>query len=132
MKKTVESVVLVKKSMLISTDEDDTEIDHHGSPSGVLCSGSHDQNTDGSPSGNLPPEIQVRICEKTVLVRIHCENHKGVLVKLLSEIEKLHLSVTNASSMPFVGLFLDITVSAQASYKFLLIMTNFLQQYNPK
>lgn len=115
-KKTVESVVLVRKSKLIIDDNDNT-IDHHGSPSGVVCLSSH-EDSDGNASGKLPPEVQVRISEKTVLVRIHCENHKGMLVKLLADIEKLHLSVTNASAVPFVGSFLDITVTAQAEEGF--------------
>lgn len=101
-KKTIESVVLVKRCNPISTNNE-------------LCSSS-DDNADGSPSGKLPPEIQVRLSEKTLLLRIHCENDKGVLVMVLSEIEKLGLMVTNASVMPFTGSFLDITVTAQASF----------------
>ncbi|URE33208.1 hypothetical protein MUK42_16903 [Musa troglodytarum] len=91
----VESAVLVKKSQLCASDD--------GSSS--------DENFDESL-----PEIEARVCEKTILIKIHCENRKGILVKALSEIEKLHLSVTNTSVMPFTSSSLDITVMTQARF----------------
>ncbi|CAI9770042.1 unnamed protein product [Fraxinus pennsylvanica] len=48
-----------------------------------------------------------------VLIRIHCEKRKGVLEKTVAEIEKLHLSVVNSSSMTFGDSALDITVIAK-------------------
>ncbi|RRT34721.1 hypothetical protein B296_00047315 [Ensete ventricosum] len=93
--RTVESAVLVKKSHLCANDD----------------SSSSDENFDESL-----PEIEARVCEKTILIKIHCENRKGILVKSLSEIEKLHLSVTNTSVMPFTNSSLDITVMTQARF----------------
>ncbi|CAL9083842.1 unnamed protein product [Musa textilis] len=94
--RTVESAVLVKKSR-VRVDGD---------------SSSHDENLDGLP------QIEAKMSGKTVLVKIHCDNRKGVLVKLLSEIENLHLSVANTSAMSFVGSSLDITVMAQVEEGF--------------
>ncbi|PKU65819.1 transcription factor bHLH18 [Dendrobium catenatum] len=73
----------------------------------INSSSSHDQKLH-------PHHIKVKICDKAVLVNIHCENHKGVLAKLASDIEDLHLMVSNFSAVPFMGSsFLDITVAAQ-------------------
>ena len=68
-KRTIESVTLVKKSKL--------SVDDGGSSS------NDDNNSDGLE--NSIPEIEARLSDKTILVRIHCENHKGVMVKVLSE-----------------------------------------------
>lgn len=75
----------------------------------IICSNSSDQKSH-------PHEIKIKICGKAVLVKIHCENHKGVLAKLVSDFEELHLMICNFSAVPFMGsTFLDITVAAQAS-----------------
>lgn len=95
-KKTVESAVLIKKSQLSSDDD-----------------GSCDENSDGRSCGESLPEIEAKMSENSVLIKIHCEKHKGVLVKVLSEIEKLHLTVINTSVIPFASSSLDITVVAQ-------------------
>ncbi|KAE9449539.1 hypothetical protein C3L33_18557, partial [Rhododendron williamsianum] len=79
--KTMESVVLVKKSQLSFGDESCT---------------SDEKFTGGSNIKPLP-EIEARVCNKDVLLRIHCEKHKGVLAKLLLELEKLDLVVVNTS-----------------------------------
>lgn len=95
-KRTVESVVFVKKSRL-SADED---------------ASSCEESSDGLSDKALP-EIEAKISENDLLIRIHCENHRGIVVKLLSEIEKLHLSVANSSVLPFGNSLVDITVIAQ-------------------
>ncbi|KAM3016552.1 hypothetical protein FF2_000559 [Malus domestica] len=97
-KRTVESVVFVKKSQLSA--DDDTS--------------SCDENFDGcGPDEAALPEIEARVSEKDVLIRIHCEKQKGVVVKILSEIEKLQLSVVNSSVLPFGASTLDITIMSQ-------------------
>lgn len=89
-KETLESTATVKKSKLsIAADSDGLESD------GIL------------------PEIEARLSKKIALIRIHCQDRKGRLVKALTEIENLHLSVINTSSVPFPDCFLNITVTAQ-------------------
>ncbi|THG20369.1 hypothetical protein TEA_000601 [Camellia sinensis var. sinensis] len=100
-KKSEESVVFVKKSQLCA--EDDTS--------------SCDENFHGHFKETLP-EIEARISEKSVLIRIHCEKQKGFAVKLLSEIERLNLSVVNSSFLPFGQYAMDITVVAQMDDEF--------------
>ncbi|KAJ4964212.1 hypothetical protein NE237_024151 [Protea cynaroides] len=99
MKKTVESVVLVKRSQISA--------DNNSSSSGENFS-----------SEDPLPEIEVRVSDKNVLIRIHCEKQKGVLMKILAEIEKLHLCVINSSSTSFGDTALDITIIAKMEEKF--------------
>jgi len=72
-----------------------------------------DENSNVIPSDGTLPEIEARLSGKNLLVRIHCEDRKGLLVKALSEIENQHLSIINTSVLPFSDRFLDITVMAQ-------------------
>ncbi|XAR51429.1 hypothetical protein NMG60_11006055 [Bertholletia excelsa] len=95
-KKSQESVVFVKKSHV--SGDDDTS--------------SSDENFDGHVKETLP-EIEARISEKNVLIRIHCQKQKGFAVRLLSEIEKLRLTVINSSCFLFGQYSMDITVVAQ-------------------
>nr|WIE96089.1 basic helix-loop-helix transcription factor [Loropetalum chinense var. rubrum]WIE96095.1 basic helix-loop-helix transcription factor [Loropetalum chinense var. rubrum]WIE96096.1 basic helix-loop-helix transcription factor [Loropetalum chinense var. rubrum] len=101
-KKTMESVVVLKRSRL-SVDDD--------------YSSSSDENF-VSRSDQPLPEIEVRVSEKDVLINIHCEQNKGFIVKILSAIEKLHLIVTNSSVLPFGNYAMDITVVAQMEADF--------------
>ncbi|CAL9066392.1 unnamed protein product [Musa banksii] len=80
--------------------------------SAVLAKRSYDER---QRCGSLLVEIEARVFQKSILIKIHCENQKGVLVKALSEIEKLHLSVICTSAMSFAISSLDITVMTQAS-----------------
>lgn len=98
--KTMESVVLVKKSQLSFGDDES------------CCD---EKFTDGFNIIKPLPEIEARVCNKDVLLRIHCEKHKGVLAKLLLELEKLDLVVVNTSVVPFGSLALDITIIAKVT-----------------
>lgn len=102
-KRTVESVVFVKKSQL-STDEESS-----------TCNEIFDKCSD-----KALPEIEAKVSDKDVLIRIHCEKQKGFLVKILSEIERLHLSIVNSSALPFGNSTLDITIIAQVILQSLL------------
>ena len=103
-KRTVESVVLVKKSQPSAADAD-ADADDDGSSS--------DENFDAQPSQKPFPEIEAKVSGKTVLMRIHCENRKGVIVKILSEIESINLTIINTNVMPFLGSSINVTVIAQ-------------------
>lgn len=61
-------------------------------------------------------EIQVRISERNVLFRVLQVRNKisGFVVKLLSQIEKLHMTIITTSVMPFPNnTSLHITIIAQ-------------------
>ncbi|KAF2283834.1 hypothetical protein GH714_016376 [Hevea brasiliensis] len=100
-KRTVESFVLVKKSQL-SADDD---------------SSSCDENSDGGSDSALP-EIEARVSEKDVLIRIHCDKQHGVVPKILNEVENLNLTIINSSVLPFGNCTLDITIIAQMESEF--------------
>ena len=75
------------------------------------------------------PEIEARICDKDVLISIHCEKRKGILEKTVAEIEKLHLSVVNSSVMTFghSALTINITIIAKVFIcKYMHRLTMFL------
>ncbi|CAI0405420.1 unnamed protein product [Linum tenue] len=91
-KRTVESVVLVKRYHLPADDDSN--------------SSSNDDDL---------PEIEARASERDVMIRIHCEKQPGVLAKVLTEVESLHLSIVNSSVMPFGNSTLDITIVAQVT-----------------
>lgn len=71
----------------------------------------------------LLPEIEAKVIERerSVLIRVHCENvnnsnvvnnGEGILPILLSEMPKLHLIVVTTNVVPF-GNDTDITLIAQ-------------------
>lgn len=101
-KKTVESVVFVKRSQLSADDE----------------ISSSDENFDSRSVGQPLPEIEARVSDKDVLIRIHCEKQKGCLANILGEIEKLHLTIVNSSVLPFGGSTIHITIVAQMDIEY--------------
>ncbi|KAE9599320.1 hypothetical protein Lal_00044113 [Lupinus albus] len=105
-KKTVESVVFVKKSILSNTDDLDT-------------GGSFDEAL---------PEIEARVWERNVLIRVHCEKKKGVIEKTISEIEKLHLKIINTSALAFGSFVLDITIIAQMEVEFSMTVKDLVRE----
>ena len=62
------------------------------------------------------PEIEARFSDKSVMVRINCEDGKGVVVKVLTEVEELRLSITHANVMPFPAGTLIITITAKVRF----------------
>ncbi|CAA0841074.1 Transcription factor bHLH19 [Striga hermonthica] len=60
-------------------------------------------------------EIRAKVNRTNVLLKLQCEKRKGVLVKLLTELDKLNLDVISASVVPFGPLVLDITITAEVT-----------------
>ncbi|KAG5552159.1 hypothetical protein RHGRI_010303 [Rhododendron griersonianum] len=56
--------------------------------------------------------------QQNVFIRIICEKQKGQIARIMSEIEKLHLSVSSISALPFGDQLLVISVSAQMGNEF--------------
>ncbi|KAH7851605.1 hypothetical protein Vadar_014132 [Vaccinium darrowii] len=115
---TIESVLLVKKSQLLLEDE------------ATVISASSDENFVPGSSEPLP-EIEVRVCNKNVLLRIHCEKHKGVLVKILGEMEKLNLAIINTNVARFGSLALDITIIAEMEAEFCITVKDLVRSLRP-
>uniref|UniRef100_A0A0D9VYG6 BHLH domain-containing protein n=1 Tax=Leersia perrieri TaxID=77586 RepID=A0A0D9VYG6_9ORYZ len=111
----VEAAVLVKKSQL-SADDDD----------GSSC----DENFDGGAEAAGLPEIEARVSDRTVLVKIHCENRKGALITALTEVESLGLTIMNTNVLPFTSSSLDITIMATAGEDFSLSVKDIVKKLN--
>ncbi|CAL4926605.1 unnamed protein product [Urochloa decumbens] len=105
--RSVETVVLVKSPCLHAAA---AAPDGDGSPLSV---------SSGTPAARKQmPEIEARFSEKSVMVRITCENGKGVAVKLLAEVEELRLSIIHANVMPFPAGTLILTITAKVEEGF--------------
>ncbi|CAN6286988.1 unnamed protein product [Urochloa humidicola] len=112
----VEAAVLVKKSQLSAEDDD-----------GSSC----DENfVGGEAAGTALPEIEARVSDRTVLVRIHCENRKGALIAALAEVERLGLAIMNTNVLPFTTSSLDITIMAMAGDDFCLSVKDIVKKLN--
>jgi hypothetical protein len=59
------------------------------------------------------PEIEARKIDKNVLIRMHCEKRKSLLVKSLAELEKMKLVILNANILSFSATTVDLTCCAQ-------------------
>lgn len=91
------AAVLVKKPCIALPDDDE---DGGGAAAGTR---------------NELPEIEARISEGNVMVRIHCHDAKGVVVRLLAEVEELHLCITHTNVVQFSPSILIINIIAKAS-----------------
>ncbi|KAK6151096.1 hypothetical protein DH2020_016028 [Rehmannia glutinosa] len=109
-KKTMESVVLVKKSQASMEDDDYFE--------------------EKSPSSNEQPlpEIEARICNTQILIRVHCENQKGLLANLIDKVEKLNLTIVNTNVASFGSLALDITIITEMEKEFNLTVNEVVKR----
>lgn len=73
----------------------------------------------GSTSDQRPlPEIKAKVCDNKVLLRLQCENQRGMLIKIISEVEKLNLAVSNTNASQFGNRALDITIIAEMETEF--------------
>ncbi|MED6167689.1 hypothetical protein PIB30_005316 [Stylosanthes scabra] len=98
-KREVNSVLVVKKPHPVRSSED------------ADSSTCDDDSLEAAAVAHV--EARVAASEKEVLLRIHCKKQKGIFVKLLSEIQRLHLFVVHSSVLPFGDSLLDITIVAQ-------------------
>ncbi|KAK7381550.1 hypothetical protein VNO80_00095 [Phaseolus coccineus] len=64
-------------------------------------------------SNQILLEVKVRVLQKEVLIIVHCEKQKGIMLKILSHLENINLSVINSSVLRFGNSKLDITITAQ-------------------
>ncbi|XP_039008115.1 transcription factor bHLH25-like [Hibiscus syriacus] len=73
------------------------------------------------------PEIEVRVSDKDVLIRIHCETNKGCISSIINEVEKLHLSVINSNAFPLGQAALDITIVARMESEFSMTLKDLVK-----
>ncbi|KEH30289.1 putative transcription factor bHLH family [Medicago truncatula] len=80
-----------------------------------LCSDEDSSSCDDSVECVVgsPFQVEARVLGKQMLIRIQCQEHKGLLVKIMVEIQRYQLFVVNSSVLPFGESTLDITIIAQ-------------------
>ncbi|XP_047047254.1 transcription factor BHLH6-like [Lolium rigidum] len=89
-----------------------------------------EQSHGGGGDGGLP-EIEVRVSdEKSVLVRIHCKNARGLVVRVLAEVEALRLAITHTSVMPFPAATAIITITAKVEAGFNSTVDDIVRRLN--
>uniref|UniRef100_A0A803MNL7 BHLH domain-containing protein n=2 Tax=Chenopodium quinoa TaxID=63459 RepID=A0A803MNL7_CHEQI len=61
------------------------------------------------------PEIEAKVSNKDVLVRIYCKKQYGLLLleRILKEMDKVHLSINGTGLLSFGNHDLDITITAK-------------------
>lgn len=94
----VESLVKVNKAQLNCDDHSDSRDDDNGR--------------------ETLPRVEARVSEKDVLLRISCQKQKGLLLKILVEVQNLHLFVVNSSVLPLGDSLLYITIVAQMGTRY--------------
>ncbi|KAI3852451.1 hypothetical protein MKX03_009414 [Papaver bracteatum] len=95
-------------------DSDDTNVNNGDDDFGTSsCEGNYEDE-------RLLPEIEARVSQNNMFIRIHCEKHQGVLGKVIKEIEKLRLTVLQSSVMPSANSTLYITIFSQMDVEFCL------------
>ncbi|XP_027343461.1 transcription factor bHLH18-like [Abrus precatorius] len=94
-----DSIIILKRTDLYANNEDNTS--------------SETNSEDCCRTSEMLPDIEARMMENEVLIEIHCEKEDGVELKILEQLENLHLSVTGSSVLPFGNSTLGITIIAQ-------------------
>ncbi|KAF8049009.1 hypothetical protein N665_2328s0002 [Sinapis alba] len=113
-KKMDQSVILVKRSQ-VYVDDDSLSYSSTCSAASPLSSSLDEV----SILKQTMPMIEVRVSDKDLLIRIHCEKkNKGCLIKILSSLEKFCLEVVNSFTLPFGNSTLVITILAKTDNKF--------------
>jgi hypothetical protein len=74
--------------------------------------------------GKPLPEIDAQLSGNNVMVRVLCENGKGVAARVLAEVEDLHLSIVDANVIPSPACALNITITAKVGLSCLLSLSN--------
>jgi len=93
------------------------DIQKNGAESAITITRSHlcidDTNNECYGSNEaVPPEVEARVLGKQVLIKIHCGKQKGILLKIMSQLERLHLYISTSNVLP-LGNTIDITIIAQ-------------------
>ncbi|CAK8574599.1 unnamed protein product [Lathyrus sativus] len=75
-----------------------------------------EQNAKPNNSGTstyILPEVKAKVSKMEVLITIHCEKQNGVMVKILTQLQKLHLIIKSSSVLQFGKSTFGITIVAQ-------------------
>ncbi|KAJ1439613.1 Myc-type, basic helix-loop-helix [Sesbania bispinosa] len=100
-RKTTEStVIFIKKSQVCSKEE-------------TTSSSSCETNSDRFKKALPQVEARVLEKEKEVLIGIHCEKQKDIVLRIMALLQNLHLSLASSSVLPFGTSTLKVTIIAR-------------------
>ncbi|KAL2967970.1 hypothetical protein AAZX31_15G004900 [Glycine max] len=121
------------KQLQERVEELEEDIQKNGVESEITITRSHlciddGTNTDECYGPNEAlPEVEARVLGKEVLIKIHCGKHYGILLEVMSELERLHLYISASNVLPF-GNTLDITIIAQMGDKYNLVAKDLVKE----
>ncbi|XP_045790597.1 transcription factor bHLH19-like [Trifolium pratense] len=119
-RKNDDSIILIKKYQGCTIEE-----------KGNSCEENSDEHRYYYSKQELP-KVEARVIEKEILIEIHCEKQKDILVKLMALLQNLHLSLASSSVLPFGTSTLKVTIVAQMDDDFCMSMDDLvknLRQY---
>nr|XP_007139690.1 hypothetical protein PHAVU_008G050900g [Phaseolus vulgaris]ESW11684.1 hypothetical protein PHAVU_008G050900g [Phaseolus vulgaris] len=99
----------------LENQNNDTRVVHHSSTLVMKSQASSDKNSSNISESNKESlfEVEARVLDEEVLIRIHCEKQKDIICNILVLLEKFHLSPTSSSVLPFGTSTLIIHIIAQ-------------------
>ncbi|XP_027336968.1 transcription factor bHLH25-like [Abrus precatorius] len=107
-----DSVICIKKSKVSAKEE----------------STSCERNFDSGYRSPTPlPQVEARVLEKEVLIGIHCEKQKDIVLKIMALLQNLHLSLASSSVLPFGTSTLKVTIIAQMDDKYCLTVNDLVK-----
>ncbi|KAI3768216.1 hypothetical protein L2E82_18712 [Cichorium intybus] len=104
-----ESVISINRSRLTTSDDEYPSSDGSGDP----C--------------KISPEIEVLMSGSSVLIRIQCQRKSSSVMKALTQVRNLGLSIISCSSMPFCMSTLLINIVAQIEDEFRITSTELVK-----
>lgn len=97
-----DSVIFIKKSQACTLEEKSTS-----------CEENSDSDDHRYYSKKELPRVEARVIDKEILIGIHCEKQKDIVVRLMALLQNLHLSLASSSVLPFGTSTLKVTIIAQ-------------------
>lgn len=92
-----------------------------------LCSESCATNSGYHRANEVLPEVEARGLDKDVLIRIYCEKRKGIMIKLMILLRRVHLSIACSSILPFGNSILNIIIVAKMGEKYDLTVNDLVK-----
>ncbi|XP_050874331.1 transcription factor ABORTED MICROSPORES isoform X1 [Lathyrus oleraceus] len=77
------------------------------------CTKENDNDEHKDYSKKELPKVKARVINKEVMIGIHCEKQKNIMVKIMGLLQSLHLSLASSSILPFGTSTLKVTIIAQ-------------------
>ncbi|KAG4393514.1 hypothetical protein GLYMA_03G105000v4 [Glycine max] len=102
-RKTTYSKIFIKKSQVCSREE---------------ATSSCETNSNYRSTPPPLPQVEARMLEKEVLIGIHCQKQKDIVLKIMALLQNLHLSLASSSVLPFGTSTVKVTIIAQMGDKY--------------